>query len=218
VAVPLAIAIASGIASPVLSAHPEPAADAARNAAPPITSKWSWNLETAYLPHTIENPLFGLFGITPRDNARNPNDYQLATLITDAVYDIGEPSGWRFLRGYWQSSFGVIYSAILKGPETHFVGVLSGMRYNFVAEGSRWAPYAQMRFGAGVVDSSGHKSGQKQDFTFTYLMDLGLRYTLKPGVAGSAGAGAQHRSDFYQTDKNTGFDTLGFTIRTEMRF
>jgi hypothetical protein len=180
--------------------------------------RWSLGLETSYLFNTIPNPFFLLAGRRGKENRKNRLDYHLTTQVLGGQYRLSDVGGWRFLRGYWQFEAALIYSQILKGPETYWGGVMVGFRYNFAPRDSRWSPYVELRGGYGLTDASMIRYGQQQDSTFAYLLDTGVGYQAAPRWRVSAGVMEQHLSNFYQTHPNFGFDVMGFNLRVDRSF
>ncbi len=175
---------------------------------------WSLDIESTYSFTTIPNPFFALAG----QYNKNPLDYQLASQILAARYQLTEDGGPGLLRGNVQASGGLIYSAILRGPETFYAGALFGFRYNFSPRNSAWSPYLEVRGGIGWTDCRGFRYAQQQDLCFTYLLGLGLSRKLSPLLSISAGAIDQHISNAYLTNPNYGFDSVGFTASMEIHF
>jgi hypothetical protein len=181
-----------------------------------FSRRWSMSLETSDLFATTRNPF--LFLVHTKYEGPNPLRYRLATQILAGRYQLTEPSGWSFLRGDVELSIGMLYSAVLHGPEDYIVGALTGVRYNFVPKNSRWSPYIEMRFGVNDTNASHVFQGQQQDFTFTYLLGAGVRYQLTPRWKVSLGMLNQHESDLFMTNPNFGFNVMGVTASIERRF
>lgn len=177
-------------------------------------TRWSFAVESAYVFHPVANPFFAAAG---RYN-KNPLEYHVASQIAAARYDLTNVQGPGFLRGNLQGSAGLLYSAILQGPETFYAGALFGFRYNFVPRGSPWSPYVEVRGGIGWTDSRGFRFAQQQDLTFTYMFGAGVRYDLNSRCRISLGALDLHLSNAYLTQPNYGFDSMGLNVSTEIRF
>lgn len=175
---------------------------------------WEISQETAYTFDVVRNPFFAIAGM--RD--KNPINYNLATQIFGVRYRLTNPSGPWLLRGSLETSASLVGTAIVRGPESYFVGFALGFRYDFVQPGARLVPYVEVRGGPGVTDSRGFRFAQQQDLTFTYLLGAGFRYDLSPRWSVSAGALDQHLSNAYLTNPNYGFDSVGFNLGVMARF
>ncbi|MFZ1990430.1 MAG: acyloxyacyl hydrolase [Alphaproteobacteria bacterium] len=178
--------------------------------------RWSLSFETSDLFATTQNPF--LFLVKTRYEGPNPLNYRLATQVLSARYRITDPGGWSFLRGDWEASFGVMYSAILHGPEDYIVGALAGIRYNFVPRDSRLSPYIEMRLALTATNASKIFQGQQQNLTFGYLLGAGVRYQINDRWSASIGTLNQHESDLFMTDPNYGFNAMGVSASIERRF
>lgn len=201
----LALAPAPGRAGVAVSAPPSPT--------PSGESRWSLNLETAYLFAPVPNP----FGIGGRYNA-NPLRYRLATQTVSVYYRLTETAGPGWLRGNLSISTGLLESTILHGPESFYAGYTLGLRYTFVPRNFPVQPYVDVRGGLGWTDSRGFRHAQQQDFTFTYQLTAGLRYELGPRWSVTLSALDQHISNAYLTHPNYGFDTVGVQLGVGRRF
>jgi hypothetical protein len=190
------------------------AASATQSAA---ASRWSYDIESSYVFWDIQNPFWLLAGQHGVNNNKNPWHYHLNSYLFGGRYDLTKISGWRFLRGYWQSSVGVIGADILQGPEHYYAGLIGGLRYLFVPGDGAWSPYVEFREGVGKTDASRLFYGQQDDISFMYLFGIGVRYQRDPQWRVSLGIVDQHMSDAYLTKDNFGFDSVGFNVAVEWR-
>jgi Lipid A 3-O-deacylase (PagL) len=184
--------------------------------APP--SRWTYDFEGSYVFHIIQNPFWLLAG--QRGESNNPKniwDYHINSYLFGGRYDLTHVGGWGFLRGYWQSSVGVIGADILQGPEHYYAGLIGGLRYLFVPGDGTWSPYVEFREGVGKTDASHVFYGQQDDISFMYLFGIGVRYQRDPQWRVSLGIVDQHMSDAYLTKVNYGFDSVGFNVAVEWR-
>ncbi|MGH7986780.1 MAG: acyloxyacyl hydrolase [Candidatus Binataceae bacterium] len=128
--------------------------------------------------------------------------------------------GSGFWRGTPDFSFGGLYTAITRGPESYYGAAIIGARYNFVQPNWRVVPYFEIRGGAGLTDAKQPEEvahhqppvGQGQDFTFTFLMSGGVQYNVSPRYSLSAGLAYMHMSNFYLSEpeyKNLGINVYG---------
>jgi len=148
---------------------------------------------------------------------KNPWDYHLNSYLFGGRYDLTNVGGWGFLRGYWQTSVGVLGADILQGPEHYYVGLIGGLRYLFVPGDGTWSPYVEFREAVGKTDASHLFYGQQDDVSFMYLFGLGVRYQPDPKWRVALGIVDQHMSDAYLTKANYGFDSVGFNVTVEWR-
>jgi Lipid A 3-O-deacylase (PagL) len=185
-------------------------------ARPEEVSRWSISLEASDLFATTQNPF--IFLVKTKWEGPNPLHYQLATQILAARYQLTKTGGWSFLRGNTEASLGIMYSAVLHGPEDYIVGLLGGFRYNFVPRHSRLSPYIEMRFGINETNSSHIFQGQQQDLTFGYVLGAGVSYRINPRWQVSLGTLNQHESDLFLTDPNFGFNVMGVSLGIQRHF
>jgi len=180
-------------------------------------SRWTYDFETAYVFWDIQNPFWLLAGQHGVNNMKNPWHYHLNSYLFGGRYDLTKIGGWGFLRGYWQTSVGIIGADILQGPEHYYVGLMGGMRYLFVPGDGTWSPYVEFREGVGKTDASRLFYGQQNDVSFMYLFSAGVRYQRDPRWRVSLGIVDQHMSDAYLTKTNYGFDSVGLNVIVEWR-
>jgi hypothetical protein len=181
-------------------------------------SPWTYDLESSYVFRVIQNPFWLVAGRRgENDNGKNPWHYRLNSYLFGGRYDLTGVGGWGFLRGYWQTSLGVIGADIMEGPEHYYAGLIGGLRYLFVPGDGTWSPYIEFREGVGATDASRVFYGQQDDISFMYLFSIGARYQPNPKWRMSVGIVDQHMSDAYLTKVNYGFDSLGFLVSFEWR-
>jgi hypothetical protein len=146
--------------------------------------------------------------------------YTLVPTIASLRWQLYDPAGPSFLRGNTELTFGGTYTAITEGPESVFAGPLVGARYNFIQPSWKLVPFAELRFGLGYTDAKGpyevmhHQRdvGQGQDFTFSFLMNAGLRYNFSPRYSASLAFMAMHISNMYLSEPeyiNHGVNVVG---------
>jgi hypothetical protein len=213
----LAAVIASTHARAADDPSPTDAAGASQTQSAPA-SRWTYDFESSDVFKTIQNPFWLLAGQRGEEN--NPKNiwrYRIDSYLFGGRYDLTHVGGWGFLRGYWQTSVGVIGADILQGPEHYYAGVIGGLRYLFVPGDGTWAPYVEFREGVGATDASHRFYGQQDDISFMYLFSIGARYQPDPRWRVSLGIVDQHMSDAYLTKVNFGFDSVGFIASVEWR-
>lgn len=171
-------------------------------------------LESIYTFVVVANPFFATAG----SYNKSPIDYHLSTQVLALRYQLTDPSGAWFLRGSWEISGIFIGTAIVEGAESYYVGLGGGLRYYFVQPRARLAPFLEVRGAAGFADSRGYKYAQQQDFTFCYILGAGLRYDLNTRLSLTVSAVDQHLSNAYITRPNYGFDSVGISLGTVIRF
>lgn len=179
---------------------------------------WAMSLESAYMFQDIPAPLFLLAGHV----YNNPITYQLATQILSVRYQFTDPAGPWLLRGTLEGSAAVVGSAIVRGPESYFVGFALGLRYYFIQPEARLVPYIELRGGPGQVDAQGdrdrNRRSQQEDLAFTYLLGLGVRYDADRHWSYTLSVVDQHLSNGYLATPNFGFDSLGVSLGVIRRF
>ncbi len=146
--------------------------------------------------------LLGSFG--------NPNSYEIGALFVTARVRWGTIERDSWLRGYNQFYFLAMAEPIFRGPENYYFGISTGLRYNFVQPGRRWAPYVSGGVGLGWIDSHANIFGaQGQDFTFNILTAAGISYRVNDKLKLTVGALYQHLSNGGQTDPNPSLNLFG---------
>ncbi len=167
----------------------------------------------------VLNPLLG------EKYNREPGlpNYTLAPLILSLRWQIYDINGRSFWRGNTDFTFGASYTAIVKGPESYYVPLIAGLRYNFVQPNWKIAPYLEIRGGMGFTDArqpwevAHHQKaiGQGQDFTFTFMLGGGIRYNFNPRYSMSVACTYMHISNMYLSEPkyyNHGINVLGPSI------
>jgi opacity protein-like surface antigen len=140
----------------------------------------------------------------------NPNSYEIgAQFVTGRVrWGAVHSDGW--LRGFNQVYLLAMAEPIFRGPENHYFGISTGLRYNFVRPGARLIPYISGGVGLGFIDSRPQISGaQGEDFTFNILTAAGVSYKMSEHWKASAGILYQHLSNAQLTDPNPSLNLLG---------
>jgi hypothetical protein len=160
--------------------------------------------ETAYL--------LGIIG--------NPNSYEIGAQFVTARWRWGvNDNDESFFRGYNQFYFLVMAEPIFRGPENHYFGISTGLRYNFARPGSRFVPYASGGVGLGFIDSHPNIPGaQGQDFTFNILTAVGVSYQINDRWKANIGLLYQHLSNAQQTNPNPSLNLLGPQIGVTYSF
>jgi len=140
------------------------------------------------------------------------------------LYDIRGRSFWR---GNTDLALGGSYIVITQGPESRYVALIGGARYNFVQPNWRIAPYLELRGGLGLTNAKQPEEvargevpvGQGQDFTFTFIMGTGIRYNFNSRYSMSIGVAFQHISNgglstpkYYNHGINVVGPTVGFNV------
>ncbi len=182
-------------------------------------NKFELSLETGAL--ALNTPL--LLGPLIGDNfsrQRGLPDYTLVPTTLMLRWQLYDPRGPGLLRGNTEFSFGADYTAIVRGPESIFVGPLIGLRYYFIQPNAKLVPYVDLRGGLGYTDAQGpvevahHQPdiGQGQDFTFTFSMGAGVRYDFSPRYSASVAVSYMHLSNMYLSEPkyyNHGVNVVG---------
>jgi Lipid A 3-O-deacylase (PagL) len=178
-------------------------------------SRWSFSIESIYAFENIESPWF-VVALHP--HKKNPLDYKFVTEILSARYRLTETAGPMFLSGNLEFGIGPMFTVIINGPESYFVGAVGGFRYNFVQPRARLIPYLELRGGIGKSDSRKIFKSLQSDATLTYLLGAGLRYELSPRWSVAVGAMDQHLSTGFFAKHDYGTDALGFNAAIELRY
>jgi hypothetical protein len=173
---------------------------------PPGT--WEFTLQSSYQFIAMATPVFLLAGRIEK----NPLRYHLATQVLSARCLPTRVWGSGILRGRLEVSANVVGSAIVKGPESFFVGIVPGLRYYFVQPHAWLLPYVELSGGPGLTDSRGFRFAQQQDFTFTYLLGVGVKGRIGSRSTFTVSVLDQHMSNAYLTHPNYGFDSVGFGV------
>jgi lipid A 3-O-deacylase len=146
--------------------------------------------------------LMGIFG--------NPNSYEIGAQFVTARWRWGTVHSDGWLRGFNQIYFLSMAEPIFRGPENHYFGISTGLRYNFVRPGARLIPYVSGGVGLGFIDSHSQIVGaQGQDFTFNILTAAGLSYRMNDHWKASLGVLYQHLSNAGLTDPNPSLNLFG---------
>ena len=131
---------------------------------------------------------------------KTPLNYTLVPIIASVRWQMDDVGGPWIFRGNWdlQASLGIV--PVPRGPETHYVAWIMGIRRNFVPRRGKIAPYFDGRLGLGVINAKeplGVQFAQGQNFTFTINMGSGVRYNFSPRYSASAGLNWMHISNLY---------------------
>ena len=140
----------------------------------------------------------------------NPNSYEIgAQFVTGRIrWGTVHSDGW--LRGFNQVYLLAMAEPIFRGPENHYFGISTGLRYNFVRPGARLIPYISGGVGLGFIDSHAQIPGaQGEDFTFNILTAAGVSYKVNDHWKATAGILYQHLSNAGLTDPNPSLNLLG---------
>jgi hypothetical protein len=154
-----------------------------------------FSLDVGWLPINIPFP-FDVFEGDPYD--LYPLRYTLVPIHASLRWHLGDIWGPPILRGNWDLTFTGTVTAIPRGAETRYFSYDMGLRRNFVPRNWRAAPYWDVRAGMGFINAKGPLGvyyAQGQNFTFNINMGSGIRYTLSPRYAVSAGLNWMHISN-----------------------
>ena len=157
--------------------------------------KLEYSLDVGWLPINIPFPFDALEG-DPYD--LYPLRYTLVPMLASVRWHLGNLWGPPVLRGNWDLTCSLGYTAIPRGPETRYFSYNMGLRRNFVPRNWHVIPYFDMRAGLGFINAKGPVGvyyAQGQNFTFNLNMGSGLRYSFGPRYAISAGLNWMHISN-----------------------
>jgi opacity protein-like surface antigen len=102
---------------------------------------------------------------------------------------------WGILRGNTEFFFRGDYDQIVRGPETHYEGLVVGPRYNFVQPNWKLIPYIEGGVGFVFADSRPDIGGLGQDFNFTFTVGAGAKYNFTDCFFARLGVEYQHVSN-----------------------
>lgn len=165
-------------------------------------NKLEFSLDAGWLPINVPFPLDVFVG----DNYNTyPLHYTLVPIFASLRWQIDNVGSPWILRGNWDLSFTGSVTAIPRGPESHYVSYIMGVRRNFVQRNWRTAPYFDVRLGVGGIDAKGPEGvpyAQGQNLTFTVNMGSGVRYNFNPRYSVSAGLNFMHISNLDLSESN----------------
>jgi hypothetical protein len=179
------------------------------------SDRWSVSFESLYTFDNVQNPWLAVFLNFHR---RNPRQYTFATQILSVRYRLTNTAGPSLLRGNLEMSLGPMGTAIINAPESYFVGLSAGLRYNFVQPAARVVPYVELRGGIGGTDAQRLHDSLQADCALSYIIGVGFRYAITPKWSVSLGVVDQHVSTGYFAERNFGIDSFGVSTGLEMRF
>lgn len=163
-------------------------------------NKLEFSMEAGWLPINIPF-VFDFLTLSTYD--KTPLNYTLVPTVSSVWWQLDDVRGPSFLRGNWDATFGGCVTAIPRGPETHYLAYVMGIRRNFVQPNWRFVPYLGGRIGAGRIDAKGPLGvpyAQGQDFTFTLMLGSGVRYNFNRRYGISAGLNYMHVSNLYLSE------------------
>lgn len=174
--------------------------------------KLEYSMNVGYLP--IDIPfVFDCF-VGDQYNM-TPLKYTLVPTVMALRWQLTHIGGPWILRGNFDVVAALAYTAIPRGPETHYVAYDMGIRRNFIHGSGRAAPYFDIRMGVGRIDAKGPLGvpfAQGQDTTFTFMMGSGLRYNINPRFSIEGGLNYMHVSNMYLSEPrfiNYGINVYG---------
>jgi len=157
--------------------------------------KLEYSLDVGWLPINVPFP-FDVFEGDPYD--LYPLRYTLVPVLASVRWHLGDLWGPPVLRGNWDLTCSLGYTAIPRGAETRYFSYNMGLRRNFVPRNWRVIPYFDVRAGLGLINAKGPLGvyyAQGQDFTFNLNMGSGVRYSFGPRYAISMGLNWMHISN-----------------------
>jgi hypothetical protein len=183
-------------------------------------NKFELGVDVGYLPINIP---FAFDVFLGDGYNKTPLNYTLVPIITSVRWHIDNIEGRSVFRGNWdaQCSLGVV--PIPRGPETHYVSWILGIRRNFIPRKIKIAPYFDFRAGMGDINAKGPlgvEFAQGQDFTFTLNVGSGVRYNFSQKYTVSAGLHYMHISNLYLSQPkfpNYGINVYGPMVGIDVR-
>jgi len=163
-------------------------------------NKTEFGLDVGWLPINIPFVFDFLLG---DGYNKTPLNYTLVPIIVSLRWQLDDVGGPWIFRGNWdlQASLGIV--PIPRGPETHYLAWIMGIRRNFVPRRGKIDPYFDFRLGLGGIDAKeplGVLFAQGQNFTFTINMGSGVRYNFNQKYSVSAGINYMHISNAYLSE------------------
>jgi hypothetical protein len=159
-------------------------------------NKLEFAFDVGALPINIPFPFDFIEGDPYREH---PLKYTLVPIIASLRWHLSDIGGPWIFRGNWDLTSSGSFTWIPSGPETRFISYDMGIRRNFVPYNRNFAPYYEIRLGAGQINAKGPKGvpyAQGEDWPeFTLNMGAGLRYNLSQRYALSAGLNYMHLSN-----------------------
>lgn len=153
-------------------------------------------------------------GIT-KNFRENPIPYRMVVTTASVAQRI--PTDRPILRNL-ELVHTAVWSAITRGPENHWGGLVTGLRYYYPLP-SRWhtALFVSWQGGVGAIDSSGLRYAQERDLTFTFLNAVGIQTHLSESLDLHVQLLGQHISNGWQTHPSEGIDCSGFSLALRYR-
>jgi hypothetical protein len=152
---------------------------------------------------TFNNGL--LFSPVIVDSGRPTVDYTYSGLEFGRM--LSTPDGDAWYRGNFELGGEFFGGGIFEGRGSYLAGTGLFLRYNFVQEGWRFIPYAQIDLGAVFTDVDRRLQGE--NFNFTEQFALGGRYFISPQWSLNLELRFQHISNAGLASPNAGVNALG---------
>lgn len=112
----------------------------------------------------------------------------------------------------------VVWSAVTGGPENHWGGLVTGVRYSYqLPPAWHTSLFVSWQGGVGAIDSSGLRYAQERDLTFTFLNAVGVRVQLTATMGLDVQLLGQHISNGWQTHPSEGIDCSGLSLAWHYR-
>jgi opacity protein-like surface antigen len=129
--------------------------------------------------------------------------------VTEAVlgYMLTAPAGPGILRGNFEVAGSLFGGTIFNGEGTYVTGTTVWLRYNFVPETGRFAPYAQA--GMGLTGTDLDRRIESQNFNFNLNLGAGVRYFVARNWSLNLECRYQHISNADMAEHNLGINAIG---------
>jgi hypothetical protein len=172
---------------------------------------FGYELTVGHLDWKTSGPFTGI----TKNFRQNPIPYRIEL----AAVSISQPVPIH--RAIWRNFelvHSAVWSSITRGPENHWAGVVTGLRYHYdLPTRFRSSAFASWQGGVGAIDSSGQRYAQETDLTFTYLNAVGLHTQVTENLAVDLQLLGQHISNGWQTHPSEGIDCSGFSVAFRYR-
>jgi lipid A 3-O-deacylase len=169
-------------------------------------AKAEFSLEDNFKPGFGELSLgFGPILAVINNYSRPRVDY--VTGFGQLGFMLNRVGGPGILRGNVELALEAFGSGIWEATGTYIAGGTLWTRYNFVPQGSRFAPYLQLGFGVESMDIDHRYDGH--NLNFNVCAAGGARYFLKPRFSLNAEIRYQHFSNADTGSHNIGLNGVG---------
>ena len=141
-------------------------------------------------------------------------DYTTTGILAGYMLSTPGTSGW--YRGNLEALGELFAGGVFDGRGSYVGGGTIWLRYNFIPEGWRVAPYLQLGAGGETTDIDRRILGQ--DFNFNVDLGAGVRYLISSRCSLNLEWRFQHFSDLDMTKVNRGVNAQGIVLGVSWLF